>query len=105
MGTRASLLQSDNHPPEGRTMIPAALRMALASLVEIRIPVDSSAIDHIAQHRSMASPSSCTAHRYDITLADAVALLTADSPGQYFNRFIKGRVELFLWGSHVVTCV
>jgi len=29
-------------------MIPAALRMALASLVEIRIPVDSSAIDHIA---------------------------------------------------------
>jgi len=37
-------------------MIPAVLRMALASMVEIRIPVDSTAIDYIAA-RSMGSKS------------------------------------------------
>ena len=73
-------------------MIPAALRMALASLVEIRIPVDSSAIDHIAASVDGVAVVLHTGHRYDITLADAVALLTADSPGQYFNHYIKGRV-------------
>ena len=73
-------------------MIPAVLRMALASMVEIRIPVDSSAIDHIAASVDSIEVVLRTGHRYDITLADAVALLSADSPGQYFNHYIKGRV-------------
>jgi len=31
-------------------------------------------------------------HRYDIGLEDAVGLLSAASPGQYFNHYIKDRV-------------
>ena len=73
-------------------MIPAVLRMALSSMVEIRIPVDSSAIDHIAASVDDLAVVVRTGHRYDITLADAVALLTTASPGQYFNLVIKPRV-------------
>lgn len=73
----------------------ALLRMLLAALARndsISIPLDSSACASV----DVSGGGDCTVtmqsgQTYDITEAQAIGLLTASSPGQYFNAHIKDR--------------